>query len=94
MVAGSLQVHTGCFHRTWSRACMVTTSATWLACVVGGMPCLCRFVAGSGGDAQAETNRHRLKEPCVCVTTFNMIAHKGKRSVYGEEVSQVFGLAS
>lgn len=45
-----------------------------------------RFVAGSGGDNNADKNKQRLQEPCVCVTTFNMIAHKGKRSAYGEEV--------
>lgn len=56
----------------------------WLCCLVWA--CVCRFVAGSGNDAQGEANRERLKEPCVCVTTFNMIAHKGKRSAYGEEV--------
>lgn len=51
------------------------------------LPCCCaRFVAGGGGDNQAEANKQRLKEACVCVTTFNMIAHKGKRSAYGEEV--------
>lgn len=45
-----------------------------------------RFVAGSGNDERSESNKRRLQEPCVCVTTFNMIAHKGKRSAYGEEV--------
>lgn len=48
--------------------------------------CVCRFVAGSGNDNSAERNKQRLQEPCVCVTTFNMVAHKGKRSAYGEEV--------
>jgi hypothetical protein len=43
-------------------------------------------VAGSGQDDRSDTNKRRLQEPCVCVTTFNMIAHKGKRSAYGEEV--------
>jgi hypothetical protein len=43
-------------------------------------------VAGSGNDNNAERNKQRLQEPCVCVTTFNMVAHKGKRSAYGEEV--------
>jgi hypothetical protein len=47
-----------------------------------------RFVAGAGAnEAQAEANKVRLMSPCVCITTFNMIAHKGKRSAYGEEVS-------
>lgn len=46
-------------------------------------------MAGSGGnDAQAEANKERLKRPCVCVTTFNMIAHKGRRSEYGEQVGR------
>jgi hypothetical protein len=50
--------------------------------------CCCRFVAGTGGnEAQAEFNKQRLAEPCVCVTTFNMIAHGGKRSEYGKAVS-------
>jgi hypothetical protein len=48
----------------------------------------CRFVAGTGGnEAQAEFNKQRLADPCVCVTTFNMIAHGGKRSEYGKAVS-------
>jgi hypothetical protein len=45
-------------------------------------------VAGTGGnEAQAEFNKQRLAQPCVCVTTFNMIAHGGKRSDYGKAVS-------
>jgi hypothetical protein len=45
-------------------------------------------VAGTGGnEAQAEFNKQRLADPCVCVTTFNMIAHGGKRSEYGKAVS-------
>ncbi|KAF6251089.1 hypothetical protein COO60DRAFT_1629131 [Scenedesmus sp. NREL 46B-D3] len=46
-----------------------------------------KFVAGAGAnEAQAEANRQRLAEPCVCVTTFNMIAHGGKRSEYGKAI--------
>jgi len=48
-----------------------------------------RWVAGAGGDAQAEANKARLRRPCICVTTFNMISHKGKRSEYGEEVRYI-----
>jgi hypothetical protein len=45
-------------------------------------------VAGTGGnEAQAEYNKQALAQPCVCVTTFNMIAHSGKRSEYGKAVS-------
>eukprot|EP00879_Flechtneria_rotunda_P000696 GHRR01000813.1.p1 GENE.GHRR01000813.1~~GHRR01000813.1.p1 ORF type:complete len:1479 (+),score=656.13 GHRR01000813.1:508-4437(+) len=44
-----------------------------------------KFVAGTGSnDALAEQNKQCLTSPCVCVTTFNMIAHMGKRSAYGE----------
>lgn len=49
--------------------------------------CRCRFVAGtSSADKAADENRAKLRDACVCVTTFNMIAHGGKRSEYGKQV--------
>ncbi|WIA23544.1 hypothetical protein OEZ85_000275 [Tetradesmus obliquus] len=46
-----------------------------------------KFVAGTGGnEGQAEFNKQRLAAPCICVTTFNMIAHGGKRSEYGKAI--------
>lgn len=48
---------------------------------------ICRFVAGSGYNEQvAAQNKANLQRPCICVTTFNMIAHTGKRSAYGAEI--------
>eukprot|EP00878_Enallax_costatus_P006782 GHUV01007109.1.p1 GENE.GHUV01007109.1~~GHUV01007109.1.p1 ORF type:complete len:1248 (+),score=504.27 GHUV01007109.1:413-4156(+) len=49
-----------------------------------------KFVAGTQYNEQLATrNKANLCKPCICVTTFNMIAHSGKRSAYGTEIMEL-----